>query len=66
MRIESCTEGRSQTAAYPISEYRRGLFPLWEDVLGGFFVYRAAILDRFFVKVMSYEMEHSFLRNDLD
>ena len=30
------------------------------------FVHRAAILDRFFVKVMSYEMEHSFLRNDLD
>jgi len=27
---------------------------------------RAAILDRFFVKVMSYEMEHSFLRNDLN
>ena len=50
----------------PINEYRRGLFPFWEDVLGGFFVYRAAILDRFFVKVMSYEMEHSFLRNDLD
>lgn len=35
-------------------------------ILGGFFIYRAAILDRFFVKVMSYEMEHSFLRNDLD
>ena len=66
MRIESCTEGRSQTAAHLISEYCRGLFPFWEDVLGGFFVYRAAILDRFFVKAMSYEMEHSFLRNDLD
>ena len=65
MRIESCTEGRSQTAAYPISEYRRGT-SRWKGVLGGFFVYRAAILDRFFVKVMSYEMEHSFLRNDLD
>ena len=48
MRIESCTEGRSQTAAHLINEYRRGLFPFWEDVLGGFFVYRAAILDRFF------------------
>ena len=47
MRIESCTEGRSQTAAYPINEYRRGLFPFWEDVPGGFFLYRAAILDRF-------------------
>ena len=46
MRIESCTEGRSQTAAHLINEYRRGLFPFWEDVLGGFFVYRAAILDR--------------------
>ena len=38
----------------------------WGGVLGGFFVYRAAILDRFFVKMMGYKMEHSFLRNDLD
>ena len=37
MRIESCTEGRSQIAAHLINEYRRGLFPFWEDVLGVFF-----------------------------
>ena len=35
-------------------------------LLGRSFIDRAAILDRFFVKAMSYEMEHSFLRNDLD
>ena len=37
MRTENCAEGRSQTAEHPLNEYRRGLFPFWGDVLGGFF-----------------------------
>ena len=54
MRIESCTEGRSQTAAHLISEYRRGLFPFWGDILGVFFVCLVKIYDWIFVKHYQY------------
>ena len=33
-----------QTAKQPVNEYRRGAFPFLGGILGGFFVYIAAIL----------------------
>ena len=66
MRIESCTKGRSQTAARLISEYRRGLFPFWGDVLGVFFVCLVKIYDWLFVKHYNLSRENRELKDRLE
>ena len=66
MRIESCTEEHSQTAAHLISEYHRGRLPILGRRPRRFFVCIAEIHDWIFIKHCNLSRENRELKDQLE